>query len=222
MTEKNRKTNLYLVVYIVLFFFIWTLYELFVKPTITSTFNEPLGEIIRSIFKVLVWIVPCIYLLKRNSDNVYVSWDDMFTNKIKWINYLPLFILFTVFLLGGSWLQYGSLSVRDTFQPHNLIGSFLLVGITEEMVFRGWLLNSFLTKMSTTLAITINAFLFLAIHFPVYLYKGVLLEVILSGQILQLLILSIIFSMTFIKSKSLLVPIIFHMYWDLLAILFYT
>ncbi|MGY3777884.1 CPBP family intramembrane glutamic endopeptidase [Isobaculum melis] len=222
MTKNNKKTTLYLIIYIVLFFFIWTVYELFVKPTITSTFNEPLGEIIRSIFKIMVWIVPCIYLLKKNNDNVYVSLDDLFTNKIKWLNYLPLFILFTIFLLGGSWLQYGNLAVRDTFQPHQLIGSFLLVGMTEEMVFRGWLLNSFLTKMSTTLAIIINALLFLAIHFPVYLYKGVLLEVIISGQFLQILILSIIFSITFIKSKNLLVPIVFHMYWDLLAILFYT
>lgn len=222
MTRKKGIANLYLILYIVSFFIIWIAYELFIKPTISLISNEFLGEIIRSIFKVLIWIVPCIYLLKRNSANVYVSLCDMFTNKIKWINYLPLFIFFTIFLLGGSWLQYGNLLVRNTFQLHNLIGSFLLVGITEEMVFRGWLLNSFLIKMSSTLAIIMNAFLFLAIHFPVYFYKGLLIEVIVSGQFLQVLILSIIFSMTFIKSKSLLVPMIFHMYWDLLTILFYT
>ncbi|MBS7577164.1 MULTISPECIES: type II CAAX endopeptidase family protein [unclassified Enterococcus] len=218
----TKKTNLYLIIYIVLFFFIWTLYELFIKPIIAINFNEPLGEIIRSIFKILIWFIPCIYLLKKNNNNVYISLDNMFTNKIKWTNYLPLFIFFTIFLVVGSWVQYGNLSIKDTFQPHNLIGSFLLVGITEEMVFRGWLLNSFLTKMSPVLAIVINAFLFLAIHFPIYFYKGVLLEVIISGQFLQILILSIIFSLTFIKSKNLLVPIIFHMYWDLLTILFYT
>lgn len=68
--------------------------------------------------------------------------------------------------------------------------------------------------------IGINAVMFLLIHFPSWIHKGILIENFANLGFLSIIILGVIFSQTFIKSKSILVPISLHMYWDLLMFLF--
>ena len=64
----------------------------------------------------------------------------MFSSKVNWLKYLPVFIIFTIYLLGGAILQNGKLTISNNFGFENVI-SLLFVGLTEELVFRGWLLN---------------------------------------------------------------------------------
>ena len=97
----------------------------------------------------------------------------------------------------------------------------LFVGITEEMVFRGWLLNITVTENRKWLPIIINAVMFLLIHFPIWIASGIFIDDFTSLNFLCVPALSIIFSWSFIKSKNIWIPITLHMYWDLLMDLFY-
>ena len=62
-----------------------------------------------------------------------------------------------------------------------------------------------------------NAVMFLLIHFPIWLREGVFMTYMTSPAFFLLIVLSLIFSRTFAKSRSILVPVILHAYRDLLC-----
>jgi len=118
-----------------------------------------------------------------------------------------------------SWFRTGSLQISDDFEPVRLIGAVLMVGITEELVFRGFLLNGLLQKMKKELAIATDAILFTLIHYPIWIYFGFDLMTILTSSV-AVLVVSVVFALSFIKTKTILAPIAMHMVYNLLFNLF--
>lgn len=114
----------------------------------------------------------------------------------------------------------GKLEISSSFHYSYLI-DVLFVGITEEVVFRGWLLNVTVNENRKWSPIIINAVMFLLIHFPIWIMSGEFIDAFVNLNFLCVPILSIIFSWSFIRSKSIWIPIALHMYWDLLMYLFY-
>jgi membrane protease YdiL (CAAX protease family) len=220
MTKQNKIKIM--VIYLIAFFSLWALAELvifkriniFVENEILSCFIED------AIIKMLVWTLPAAIMIHYFKDAVYITLKEMFLSKVNWFQYLPVFIFFTLYILSGAILQNGNLVVSSEFGFDNVVG-LLFVGITEELVFRGWLLNLTVNEGKKWLPISINAIMFLAIHFPIWIRQGVFISSFTSLGFLCILILSIIFSCTFIKSRNILVPVVLHMYWDLLVSLFF-
>ncbi len=218
---KQKKISVFFI-YTIVFFVLWTLCEIVVFEFLKAMIdNEVLFRFISNVLvKNLVWTLPAVLLIHHFRLDVSVSLKKMFCCPVNWLKYLPVFLLFTVYLLGGAILQSGSLEIASTFGWDEVI-VLLFVGITEELVFRGWLLNLTLNEEKKWCHIFINAIMFLAIHFPIWIRQGVFISNFTGFGFLCILILSIIFSCTFVKSKSLLVPIMLHMYWDLLVFMFY-
>lgn len=221
---KNHKASgrkpIVLIIYLLGFYALWTLWEFYGAPWVQTVIGNPcLAELLISgLVKNVVWTLPAIALICRYGSSLRIGLKEMFTARVCWLRYLPVFAGFTVYLLGGALLQ-GSLSVNEHFGWEDLI-AVLFVGLTEELVFRGWLLNS-ASGNGKWLPIFINALLFLVIHFPIWIVEGTVVSNFADLGFLCLLGLSIIFSLTFFKSRSILVPIALHMYWDLLMFLFY-
>lgn len=211
MTKQN-KTKV-LVIYCALFFALWAWVELFLFPKIDTA-------IANAAIKTLVWAVPAAILIYRFREGVFIPLTEMFTAKVNWLKYLPIFLFFTVYILAGAFLQKGNLTISAEFGLDDVI-TVLFVGITEELVFRGWLLNMTIRENKNWLPIGVNALLFLAVHFPVWIRNGVLISSFTDLSFLCVLLLSVVFSCTFIKSKNILVPIVLHMYWDLLMFLLF-
>lgn len=211
-----------LIVYVIVFYGIWTAWELWAKELITDAVpNTYLSQFIKSgVIKNLVWTLPALLLVKRFESGVYVGAKEMFTTKVNFVKYLPIFLAFTVYLLGGAFLLKGGLAISESFGFEKLI-IVLFVGITEETVFRGWLLNAALGEKKKWLPVAVNALMFLLIHFPVWIHEGKFAANFQSFGFLGVLILSVIFSVTFIKSKNIWIPVALHSYWDLLMFLFY-
>lgn len=211
-----------LIVYVIVFYAVWSAWEFWTKGLITAAVsNAYLSQFIKSgVIKNLVWTVPAVLLVKRFESGVYVGAKEMFTTKVNILKYLPIFLVFTVYLLVGAFLQKGRIAVSEMFGLDKLIIVFF-VGITEETVFRGWLLNATLGEKKKWLSVAVNALMFLLIHFPVWIHEGKFAANFQSFGFLSVLILSVIFSVTFIKSKSIWIPVSLHMYWDLLMFLFY-
>lgn len=212
-----------LIVYVIVFYGIWTVWEFWAKGLITASVpNEYLSQFIKSgIIKNLVWTLPALMLVKHfEQDGMYVGAKEMFTAKVNILKYLPIFLAFTVYLLVGAFVQKGGISVSETFGFDKLI-VVLFVGITEETVFRGWLLNATLGEKNKWIPVAANALMFLFIHFPVWIHDGVFVENFRNFGFLSILILSVIFAVTFIKSKSIWIPVTLHMYWDLMMFMFF-
>ena len=222
--DTSRKTVLrtVLIVYVLVFFALWTAWELWIKGFITASVpNAYLSQFIKSgVVKNLVWTLPAVALVKRFEDNVYVGAREMFTTKVNVPKYLLIFLAFTVYLLGGAFLTKGRLALSEMFRPEDLI-VVLFVGITEETVFRGWLLNATLGEKKKWLPVAANSLMFLIIHFPVWIHGGVFVENFRNLVFLSPLLLGIIFGWTFIKSRCSWVPVALHMYWDLRMFLLY-
>lgn len=220
MTKRNKLKVL--VIYLTAFFVLWSLNEIILFEKLNLLIkNEVLFQFVKdALVKNLVWTLPAILLIHHFKLDVSVSLKEMFSFKINWLKYLPLFILFTLYLLGGAILQNGKLEISSNFGLDDII-VFLFVGITEELVFRGWLLNITISEDKKWRYIFINAIMFLAIHFPIWIQEGVFISNFTSFGFLSILILSILFSCIFVKSKNILVPVALHMYWDLLVIMFY-
>ncbi len=220
MKKIDKKTVILL--YIIIFYAIWTCFELFVKDSIDSVIsNEVLCQLVKSgIIKNIVWTIPAIMLVKYYENDVNISLKEMFNPRSNWIKYLPLFALFTVYLLVGAVVTNGKIAITDAFGIDKII-IVLFVGLTEEMVFRGWLLNATIEGDKKWKGIIINAMMFLVIHFPVWIHNGVFISNFTTLSFLSVPVLSVIFSWTFIKSRNILIPIVLHMYWDLLMFMLY-
>ena len=220
MSKQNKFKVL--VIYLIAFFGFWALAEFVIFEKINSVVeNEILRRLISdAIIKMCVWTVPAAILIHRFKDDVYITLKEMFSSKVNWLKHLPIFILVTVYILGGAILQNGKLVISDEFGFDDVIVIFF-VGITEELVFRGWLLNLTVKENKKWVPIGINALLFLAIHFPIWIQQGVFISSFTDLGFLCVFILSIFFSCTFVKSKNILVPVALHMYWDLLVFMFY-
>lgn len=219
MIKQNKK--IVLIIYTITFYSVWAIFELFGKEFIDNIIeNEYISQLIKSgIIKSIVWTLPAILLIYNFKSDVYVTLKEMFSTKVNWLKYLPIFIIFTVWILIVSILQNGKLEIVSDFGINEVI-IVIFVGLTEEIAFRGWLLNATIREDKKWICILINSIMFLAIHFPKYIYNGTFANIFISFDFLGIIILSIIFSHTFIKSKNILVPITLHMYWDLLIFMF--
>lgn len=216
----GQKKKSVLIIYIIVFYSVWTVFEFFIKDAIDSLIpSNALSQIVKSgIIKNLVWTVPAFILISKFC--VSITLKEMFTTKVNGLKYLPIFILFTVYLLVGAILEKGELALAKDFGADEII-IVLFVGLTEEMVFRGWLLNATITEENKWKCIIVNAVMFLVIHFPSWIHKGIFISSFTGFGFVSVVVLSVIFSMTFMKSRNILIPITLHMYWDLLMFMFY-
>lgn len=221
MREKSVKQRV-LTVYVIVFYGIWTVWEFWLKSLLNSAaLNEYILQIIKSgVIKNLVWTLPALLLIHHFKSDMYVELKDMFKVNARLLKYLPIFLLFTVYLLSGAVLHKGTLSVSGSFKLSDLI-IVLFVGITEETVFRGWLLNSTVSEEKKLIPVIVNALMFLLVHFPVWIYEGVFVANFQNFGFLSVVILGVVFGVIFIKSKNIWIPIVLHMYWDLLMFVFY-
>lgn len=223
MVKKELKSkHSVILVYILVFYGIWSFWEFWGNGVISrAVADKLLAQFIKSgIVKGLIWTLPAVCLVRYYQDDVYVQLKQMFTNRVNILKYIPVFIGFSVYLVLGAFVVKGGLAISESFNLSDLV-VVLFVGITEEMVFRGWLLNGTVNKDSIWLPVVINALLFLLIHFPIWIKSGQIIDIIVSLNFLAVPILSVIFSWTFLKSKSIWIPIVLHMYWDLFILLFY-
>lgn len=219
MKSQNKSITKILVIYFIIFYGAWGLSEVLLNNIENPIFYSIVRE---GIVKNLIWTLPAILLIKKYQDSVEIPLKDMFTNKTNWLKYLPIFLLFTAYILFGTYRLYGSISISPIFTMKEVI-TVLFVGITEELVFRGWLLNSTIKNKKNDdiyLPILINSLLFVSIHFPKWINNGIFWINIKSTAILQIVFLSWVFSYIFYKSKNILIPITLHMYWDLLVFMF--
>ena len=221
--EKRISKTKVLILYSVAFYTIWTLFEFFGKPIIEDICpGEISSQIVKTVvIKNLVWVLPAALLIHHYKDDVCIGLKEMFTAKVKWLKFLPVFLLFVLYPLVTSYLKKGALTLSNDFGTKEII-IYSFVGITEEMVFRGWLLNATVGReqQNKWKAILLNSVMFVAIHIPTWTIHGQLAGAFLRFGFVQIFILSIIFSVTFLKSRNILVPVALHMIFDFLMDMF--
>lgn len=222
ITREKKLTVLHIIVYLIIFFVLWSIRELVIQSVFLSPLNPIASELIGEAIKLLVWTLPAILLIRHFHNDMWISLKEMFTSKIQWSrDYYILLVIILIpiaqFIRAG--LASGEFGFNPDIVPIRLVGAVLFVGITEEIVFRGFLLNAFLKKMKMEYAIALDAVLFTLIHYPIWIYRGFEVSDIATASI-QVVVISVGFAYSFIKTRNILVPIALHMMWNLSIHLF--
>jgi membrane protease YdiL (CAAX protease family) len=176
------------------------------------------------ISRVAIWI--CLYIIYSYTVFIekqqFLLWPE---KKYPISQYIRLIVKLMLILLAILFCASLFLKLTGTFVESKMIkeltfifknNSWLLVftcltaGITEELIFRGFLMPRFeLLFKNTNLTIALSGILFGALHFG----YGTLYQVI--GPICMGLALAI----HYYKYKSIIIVIICHLLWDLLVLL---
>ncbi|GAX05523.1 immunity protein PlnI, membrane-bound protease CAAX family [Secundilactobacillus pentosiphilus] len=201
------------------FFVLWFVIQVFVNVPIINLASGWAEELLTDVVKVLIWLGVGLYMIFHTKRDQFVI-ERPFQLNLKFKPLYITLIAIIIYMLATAFIQRHSIGVVATFKPTMLLQDFLVVGICEETVFRGYLLNR-LRKMidSQQTALIIQAILFALIHLPRYLttYPALPILTILS-QLVTVAILGYLFGWLFLKSRSLWPGIIVHSVWDLLIV----
>ena len=214
--KRIHSVDAVLAVYTVVFFALWTGVEFKLKPWIDSVVtNEITAQIVKSgAIKNLVWTLPALLLVRRYGSDMRVPLREMFASGVNWLRWLPAFAFLVLWGLGGDLVNTGTIAVSENFGIDDII-IVLFVGITEESVFRGWLLNATADRWGRWPALIVNSLLFMAIHFPKWIASGEFVYAFTSFGFVEIIALSLLFGWSFLRTRNLLLPIALHMVYDL-------
>lgn len=170
--------------------------------------------------KIVIWVIPVILLVKimeKSKPFSYLQLHHNFRKGLKWTGWISLALMF--YFVINLIVFKNNIDFQIGF--NGWLNTILLVGITEEIVFRGFLLRKLMDSFKFWIANTITALLFVSIHFPIWFYKGLFEFPYILNSILTVFMLSIIFGFVYKKSKSLWSVIIIHSLYNFLVLLFY-
>lgn len=226
MAEKTKKQpDIFLigVVYYIALWAVWAGKVLLLEPILENMFSMNVVALITGLIKLIIWVVPAGLLIKKYESELEIKAGEMFSmKKSDWKTLIIVALIMTAYVLFGAYMNFKKIAINPDFKPYSLINKFLIVGITEEIVFRGFLLNATLMKFKNRdLAIAINALMFLVIHFPIWLKDGAFISNFTNLGFLTIIFLSVLFSYYFAEKRTLVIPIVLHMLWDLLVTVFY-
>lgn len=130
---------------------------------------------------------------------------------------LPSFAIIIAMIVAGA----DALSSKDIsseqIQQITIIGiATFLVGFSEELMYRGIVLNAFLETYSKTKAVVISAVAFSLLH-SVNIFGGLAFQFMLMQLVLTFLF-GLFSALIFIRIKNLIPLIIFHWLWDFCTI----
>jgi membrane protease YdiL (CAAX protease family) len=212
MKDKMHNQNyeiIYFMCYIGMLFLAWTLYTFFVSPNLNMQ-HSPLYSY--DVFKLLIWVLPIFAYLKYEKVNVltYLKLKGQTNNAIKWTILVSL--IFIVYQLLGRLAISQEIRFNLFFGLDKWIKVVLLAGFTEELLFRGFLLQKIAKYIHFEFANIITAIFFLLIHIPGLFVThqfptGIVLKISLFSF---LFIFSIIEGYILKKSGSLWACIVIH------------
>ncbi|MCR8656876.1 CPBP family intramembrane glutamic endopeptidase [Paenibacillus endoradicis] len=212
----NKK---YIWVYFIIFYALWWVKELWLVQYLDLM--DPVSRAITSAtIKIVIWVIPVILLVKfieKSKPFSYLQLHHNFRKGLKWTCYVSLALIFYFLIINLIVLKN---NIDFQIGINGWLNTILLVGITEEIVFRGFLLRKLMDSYRFWKANTITALLFVLIHFPIWFYKGLFEFPYILSSILTVFVLSIIFGFVYKKSNSLWSVIIIHSFYNLLVVLF--
>lgn len=225
MMIKNKKLSAAWLLFAVWLYGMWAVCELLIVPPLKqSVQNEYLFTFLRDgVLKNLIWTLPAFLLIKHFRSSLLLDDKQLFSFGKEQAKYLLTGVFLAVFVLIGSVVRHHGFAVSESFHPSRLM-IVLFVGLSEEIVFRGFFLNATLKHTDADwkkwLAFGGNALMFLAIHFPIWISEGVFAANFRSMGFVIVIVLSVLFSVCTTRSRSLWTAVILHSFYDLMVIVF--
>ncbi len=222
---KNKKLAAAFILFAVWIYSMWSLLHILLYPIMEAGINEQWLFVLTEdgLIKNLVWTLPAVLLIKHFSSELYIGIRELFSFHKGCVKYTLISFVLAAIVIGGSLIRRHGFQISGDFDVSMLITS-LLVGISEETVFRGFMLNSMLTgadtKAKQNTALGINAVMFLLIHFPRWIYKGMFVSAFTGFGFITVMLLSVLFGIIMMRCRSIWPSVIIHSVYDLAVFLF--
>ena len=182
-----------------------------------------IGTYIYGYFSRCIWVMPAILLIIKYNDQLIFKKGELC--KFPKFN-IPLMIVVTISLVYAVVLmliKHGGIWVNSNTALGLAVVKYIVVGVVEETVFRGWGYNSLAKIVSHKKAALISTAFFVLLHWPAYfikLYRFGAFDLIgLIGQSTGPLIWGLVLCWLLNKGKTLWNPIIAHIVYDLAYVL---
>jgi membrane protease YdiL (CAAX protease family) len=200
-------------VYVAAFHLLWIFWPYVLYPRLTAALNARSLSyaVVQLTIRVLFWVAP-VWLYLRYVDGV----EPLAYLKLKHNvprGFVAALVLTMVNVL-GMLLRFGlphpSLS-RVTW--NSVLGTSLLVGVVEEIPYRGFMLQKLAERMPFWRANVITSALFLAIHLPGWMA----LHTFRTGSAITIFVFGLVMAVVFRFAGSLWAPIVTHSANDCLS-----
>ena len=211
MKKESRKF-----IYLGLVFItIWSINILFISPKLII-FGDDIAVFLQTIIKFILWCGYGYYFIKLYNKNLAIKKEELF--KMKSHHFMLKILLAVVVVAILSMFKNHRGFNINSFTLEDFINKFLLVGIEEELVFRGLVLNGLTKKETFIKASIVTSILFALIHIPGYIRLELELGLIIINC-LKILAVSCVYNYIFKETKSIWPIVIIHGVWDLLFFL---
>jgi len=204
-TVRNRTSFAPFLVYVAAFHLLWIAWPVFLYPRLVTVGSETLTyALINLSFRFLYWIAPVLLYLR------YVDGVDPF----EYLRMTPplrrgliLALVLTAINVIGTFARFGMphLSLQRVTW-NSVLGTSFLIGLFEEIPYRGFMLRKFSERMNVWLANLVTSLLFLSIHLPGW----IALHIFNPGVAVSVFVLGVVFAWAVSYSGSLWSAIITH------------
>ena len=216
---KLKNQTLFAILSMIGFILLWTI--------ITDAWNYSeilfpvqilnIGKYLYGYFSRIIWMLPVFILIHRSDKALFWNKKQLFSKPKTEPVFIAFMALTTIYALVSMAITYHSWHITS----ENLLlltVKFLIVGIGEETVFRGWGYNLLMKVHSNTVSLIISALMFVILHWPAYFIKLHLYgQLNLSGLVTQsisALFCGLLFAVMLKRSETLWNPMIAHFYYD--------
>ncbi|GAK50060.1 abortive infection protein [Candidatus Moduliflexus flocculans] len=208
--ERSAPQNRFsLGVYALLFFITWTLFVFFVSPWL-KIHGVVAKNLVAPMMKVVIWTIPALLYLRYRDHVEPLAYLKMKGQLVNGALYGVGFSLLAIgIIVAKEYLLKRTLQFNVNFALDSWIGGVLLVGFTEELLFRGFFLQKISETTTFWRANLIATTLFLFSHFPGWLESHSFIAHLVSGGS-YIFFFALIQGFVLKKSNSLWACIIIH------------
>jgi membrane protease YdiL (CAAX protease family) len=203
-------------VYVIVFHLAWIGWPFIIYPRLTGIGETTLlYAIVNVALRLLIWVLP-VWLYIRLIDGV----DPLHYLKLRRFGRGAMVgIALTVLNLLGSLARFGVPHVALHRLTWNAaLGTSLLVGLIEEIPYRGFILQKLEERIGFQRANLITSILFVSIHLPGWMA----LHALRTDVAAAVFILSIVFGLAFRYSGSLWAAVVTHSGNDFLSFVIFS
>ena len=214
MRKLINQTDL-LWLYVIAFFFIWTIRATVLFPIDKSISSPALGQLYADTMRIFIWVLPVFaYLvwIDKKGPIEYLRLKtvgqakDLLPSAFIVIMYFAL-VLFVDFVLANHPLKITITPISNSWLKTILV--LTIAPLAEEILYRGFLLQKLQASLGNSTSSLITSLLFAAIHWPNWLYTSKSLVEIATLSV-QIFILSLLLGYLMQRTQSLWPSIFTH------------
>lgn len=220
----NKKKNplLYILLSLFCFVILWAIVT--DAWGYSSHISGSYGKYIYAIISRLIWVAPAIGLIIHYNEELGFDNNKLFSRPIFNKSLSIVLIVSVAISFIGMIATHGGFWINPKINIPMEILVICFVGFVEETVFRGWGYNVLSAMVSNRKAVILSTVFFVLLHTPAYFVKlyrfGTLDYVTWLTQSLTTAIWGVIFCWLMKKSRTIWNPIIAHIFYDIIVVLF--